>query len=222
MKRVLAWPGAMLVVLVAVTGCDQVITEFGSGERGSGTVIAETREVSGFDEIALLGSGVVVVDVDGAESLVIDAEDNIMPLLTTEVKNGTLELGAESSISPTKEIRYTISAAELKGVSIRGSGDIIATNLEHPEFNAVISGSGRIEPEGFAELLTVNISGSGKYAGAALEAGTGEVTVSGSGDAVVNAVNILDVTISGSGSVEYLGNPALETSISGSGDVNQR
>lgn len=222
MKRLLAGPAALLLVLVAVTGCDRVIADFGSGERGSGTVITESREVSGFDEIALLGSGVVVVDVDGTESLVIEAEDNIMPLLTTEVKSGTLELGADSPISPTKEIRYTISAAALEGVTISGSGNITATNVESPEFAAVIAGSGHIEPVGSADVLTVSISGSGEYAGAGLEARTGVVTVSGSGDAAVYVTDVLDVTISGSGSVEYLGNPALKTSISGSGDVSQR
>lgn len=83
----------MLVVAVLAAGCT----------IGSGSMITETRNVSGFDEIVLLGSGDVIVTMTGTESLEIEAEDNIMPLLTTEVRNGRLELGPKSSISPTHQ-----------------------------------------------------------------------------------------------------------------------
>jgi hypothetical protein len=145
-----------------------------------------------------------------------------MPLLTTEVNNGTLELGAESSIRPTEDVRYVISAALLDGVAIEGSGEITATNIESASFSAGIDGSGTITPSGSVALLSVDISGSGEFAGAELEARDAEVTVSGSGDAVVNATAVLEVEISGSGNVEYIGNPALSTSISGSGNISQR
>jgi hypothetical protein len=217
MKRQSVGLAALLILVVAATGCDQLI-----GVRGSGNVITESRDVSGFSEVAVLGSGVVIVDVNGTESLVIEAEDNIMPLLSTEVRGETLELGAEESISPTVEVRYTISAAALDGVSISGSGNITATNIDSKTFAARIDGSGYIEPAGNTGALDVEISGSGEYSGAGLVAQTGEVTVSGSGDAVVNATDALEVTISGSGSVEYLGNPSLSTSISGSGNISQR
>jgi hypothetical protein len=48
-------------------------------------------------------SGVVVVEVHSTESLTIEAVHNIMPPLTTEVRNGRLELGPKSSISPTHQ-----------------------------------------------------------------------------------------------------------------------
>lgn len=207
-----------LVAVVSLAACD----EFGSGVRGSGTVETESREVSGFNEIVLSGSGDVVVTVDGTESLTIEAEDNIMPLLTTEVSNGRLELGAESAISPTQGITYTISAAAMNGVTVSGSGEVMVSGIDEESFAVKISGSGNVEASGTTGDLAVNVSGSGNYEGEVLVAAIGEVTVSGSGNALVNVTDVLDVTISGSGNVDYIGDPDISSSVSGSGNVNQR
>jgi hypothetical protein len=217
-RRTLVLTATALLIVLAVSACG--ISVF--GERGSGNVITESRVVSGFDEILLSGSGEVVVDVDGTESLTIEAEDNIMPLLTTEVRNGRLELSTKSSISPTVSVIYTISAATLDGLSIGGSGDITATGINADSFDAEISGSGQIEMAGTTDALDVEISGSGRYAGADLVATVATVSVSGSGHALVNVTDKMDAEVSGSGTVEYIGDPNVSSSISGSGDISQR
>jgi hypothetical protein len=197
--------------------------------------------VSGFDEIVLLTSGDVNVEVTGTESLEIKADDNIMALLTAEVVNGRLELGSSEPFSTTRGITYTITAAELAGVTISGSGDVDASRIDTDSFEATvtgsgtlnpsgtcsrleatISGSGDINPSGSCADLEVTINGSGKFAGDDLEAATGTDTVSGSGDAVVNVTDNLSVRISGSGDVRYIGDPTVSESISGSGDVSRR
>ena len=210
--------GAAVLAALSVPACGTDAV----GVRGSGNVITESRDVSGFDEIVVLGSGEIVVDIDGTESLTIEAEDNIIPLLTTEVSGGRLELSVESNTSPTVEVKYSITAAALVGVSIAGSGDVTVIDIDADSFDVEISGSGRVEPAGTAGWLVVDISGSGKYVGAGLAAAAGTVDISGSGNAVVNVTDDLDVDISGSGNVEYLGDPSLTSSISGSGDIQQR
>jgi hypothetical protein len=216
-RRILTLTATALFIVLAVSACD--ITVF--GERGSGNVITETRTVSGFDEIVLSGSGEVVVDINGTESLTIEAEDNIMPLVMTEVHDGRLELSTKSSISPTVTVIYTISAAELDGVSIGGSGAITVTGIDADSFDAEISGSGQIEAMGTTDTLDVEISGSGRYAGADLVASVATVSMSGSGHALVDVTDILDAEVSGSGTVEYIGDPNVSSSISGSGDISQ-
>jgi hypothetical protein len=217
-RRILTLTATALFVVLAVSACNFNVF----GERGSGNVITETRTVSGFDEIVLSGSGEVVVDINGTESLTIEAEDNIMPLLTTEVHDGRLELSTKSGISPTVTVIYTVSAAELDGVSVDGSGDITVTGIDADSFDADISGSGQIEATGTTDALDVEISGSGRYTGADLVASVATVSVSGSGHALVNATETLDAEVSGSGTVEYIGDPNVSSSLSGSGDISQR
>jgi len=202
----------MLVAGVFATGCTV----------GSGDVITESRDVTGFDEIVLLGSGDVIIDVTGTESLEIEAEDNVMPLLTSEVIDGRLELGVEGSITTSRGITYTITAARLVGVTIRGSGDVNGSDIDAESFEATIEGSGIVDLTGTSSELTVRIGGSGNFDGQDLESATGAVRIDGSGGALVNVAEDLTVTINGSGDVEYIGDPVLHQTINGSGDVSRR
>lgn len=208
-----------LLVVLAVLGVSCTVFS----ERGSGNVVTESREVNDFNEIVLEGSGRVIVDVTGDESLSIEAEDNIIPLLETEVRNGRLHLGSRSSISPTTEIIYTITAATLDGVVISGSGNVAVTGVESVDFRVEISGSGNVETAGMASnMLSVSISGSGEYDGEDLLAVDGDVNVDGSGNAVINVTGNLDISLSGSGNIEYIGSPSVNVDKSGSGSVTQR
>ena len=212
---------ATLTVLLAALLCVSCIRP---GVDGSGNVITESREVSDFNEIVLGGTGRVIVEVTGTESLTIEAEDNIMPLLETRVSNGRLRLDTSGSISPTVEIVYTITAETLDGLVISGSGVVEAEAIDGTDFRADISGSGDVHVEGtISGLLSVSISGSGAFDGESLTAPEGRVDVSGSGDAVVNVTDALEVSVSGSGDVDYLGSPpSVASSVSGSGTVTQR
>ena len=220
MKRILGMALFLGIVLVA-GGCDEIGDAVG-GVRGSGNLITEERDVSGFDEIVILGSGDVTVSVTGTESLLIEAEDNIMPLLTTEVKNGRLELGSKKSYSTSKGVKYTITAATLDGLEINGSGDVYATGIDVESFEVEINGSGDVNAEGTSAQLDVGISGSGRYDGEGLVAAFGVVSVSGSGTAVVNVTDDLVASVSGSGSIDYIGDPVLDADTSGSGNISQR
>jgi hypothetical protein len=193
------------------------------GVQGSGNVITETRDVSGFSEIVVGGSGVVMVEVTGTESVTIEAEDNIMPLLETDVSNGRLVLDATRSISPTVDIVYTITAADLEGLEVSGSAEVDATGVDAGDFSVDISGSGDVAAAGTLDrLLSLSISGSGAFDGESLTAPQGTVDISGSGNAVVNVTETLDVSVSGSGNVEYIGSPDVDEDISGSGNIDQR
>ena len=214
MRRLLVYSAFLLMLSLAVGAC--------AGERGSGIMATESREVSGFDQVDLSVSGTVLIAVTGTESLTIEAEDNILPLLTTEVRNGRLELGAKQNISPTREIVYTITVVSLEAVAVSGSGSVTATGIDASGFDVKISGSGTVIPDGVSESLDLSISGSGAFEGEALESATATVSVSGSGNAVVNVTDDLDVKVSGSGNVEYFGDPEVSVSRSGSGDVSKR
>lgn len=231
------WPVTLAVLLV--TGCSNTII---GGIQGSGEMTSETRDVSGFDEIVLEGSGTVTVEVTGTESLTIEAEDNLMSRLTSDVEDGRLVLGVRGPIRATREIVYTITAATLEGIAIAGSGEVEVGDVtadtftveisgsgsvavpfvETGDFVATVSGSGSIEAAGTTNGLDVEIPGSGTFSGEALEAATGTVTIAGSGNAVVNVSDKLDATVSGSGNIDYLGDPTVESTISGSGSIRSR
>lgn len=229
--------GATVAALFLV-GCSTL-----TGVRGSGDVVSETREVSDFDGVDLSGEGHVTITIGDEFSLVISAEDNIMPLLTSEVSDGVLVLGTSESISPTEEIDYEVTlplvsllevsgsgridasgvVAEDLGLDVSGSGALQAEDISVTSLQAEVSGSGQVGVSGETDHVQVSISGSGALEGENLIARTGVVNVSGSGSVVVGVTDDLEVDVSGSGSVEYIGNPpSLDVDVSGSGDVSGR
>jgi hypothetical protein len=233
MRRIAIEVGAMLLLATAFAGCGSV------GVRGSGNPAIESREVSGFSEIVLKGAGRLVVDVTGTESLTIEADDNLLPLITSEVVDGRLVLDATSSIAPTTDIIHSVTVKTLHGVHLDGSGDIVVSALDASDFDASIGGSGDVElseidvgrldariegsgeiiAAGSAEQLDVSISGSGTFSGERLESFDCSVDISGSGDATVFATSTLAGSISGSGDITYFGDPRLDSDIAGSGEL---
>ncbi len=208
---------AVILVTLIAAACGSDV----DGVRGSGDVQTDERAVSGFDEILLEGGGSIVVDVSGTESLRIEADDNLLPLLSSEVRGRRLELRTRESIAPSQPIVYTIGAVAFEGISIVGSGDVVATNLDCTSFDASIAGAGDLDLTGECDRLDLSITGTGGFAGEAFEVATADIGISGSGNVVVNATDELVVRITGSGDVGYLGDPSTDIDIAGSGDVRK-
>ncbi|MFW2335701.1 GIN domain-containing protein [Ilumatobacter sp.] len=209
--------GAVLLVTLVAAACGSDV----DGVRGSGDVQTDERAVSGFDEILLEGGGSIVVDVSGTESLRIEADDNLLPLLSSEVRGRRLELRTRESIAPSQPVVYTIGAVAFEGISIVGSVDLVATNLDCTSFDASIAGAGDLDLTGECDRLELSITGTGGFAGEAFEVATADIDISGSGNVVVNATDELVVRITGSGDVAYLGDPSTDIDIAGSGDVRK-
>jgi Putative auto-transporter adhesin, head GIN domain len=204
---------ALMIVALVVTAC--------SVTKGSGKVVSQTREVSGFTKVELSGSGELTIEKTGTESLTISAEDNLLPELTSEVAGGTLTLGTKPNvtITPTKPITYSLTVKDLSGLAVSGSGSARVSNLTTNSLPTEISGSGTITASGTVNDQDVAISGSGDYQGEQLTSKTAKVQISGSGTASVLATDLLDVKISGSGTLTYSGNPQITQEISGSGKL---
>lgn len=209
--------------------------------RGSGKIVQEDRAVSGFDKVSLQGSGDILLSQGSEEGLTIEADDNLMEYITTEVRNGELVIAFKDNVSlqTTRDIRYHLKVKDLSSISVSGSGDINADAFKTDALRVAVSGSGNVKIDnldvnrldiqssgsgnydlrGKAGAADVTISGSGKYLAGDLETGDTSITIGGSGEAMVWANTNLKVQISGSGDVSYYGTPSISQSISGSGDV---
>src|SRR4030095_14010684 len=80
--------GLSLMVLIAGGCVGDFVTV-----KGSGIARQESRQVHDFSEMSLSGSGEVFIEQTGKESLTIEADDNLLPYLETEVQGGALTLG---------------------------------------------------------------------------------------------------------------------------------
>jgi hypothetical protein len=235
----------LAILVLSASACNQVQVSFGGANAvvGSGKVVSETREVSGFTSVLVSGSGRAEITIGDSDSLVIEAEDNILPLIESSVFNGKLTIGMKpnTSISTMRGIRYTITVKSLSGVESSGSTDITVTNTARADsFNASTSGSGAIQladvqaatldahtsgsgnitAAGKVDTATITTSGSGNFSGANLQCASATATTSGSGNVTLWVTGSLTARTSGSGNVSYYGQPSVSRSESGSGRVN--
>jgi len=207
-------------------------------------IIKERREVAGFDEILVEGTGDILLKQGETEELVIEADESLLPRLKSEVQGGRLELGLQHWYDfifaiPNPRITYHITVRSLRGLTISGSGKLRSERLQTDRLRLKVSGSGELElPDLQAADYELDISGSGKarlggavqrqeieISGSAevraedLDSQETRVRISGSASIRLRVQQRLAVRISGSGEVLYHGQPAIEQRISGSGTI---
>ncbi|MGI0149313.1 MAG: GIN domain-containing protein, partial [Thermoplasmata archaeon] len=114
---------ALVTALITATGCEAISMASGA-VRGSGKVATASRELPPFTRIEILGSSDVEASVGGAQNVTVEADDNILPMITTEVHNGALVISSRGSFMSRSTVRVTLSVPALEGVSVTGSGDV--------------------------------------------------------------------------------------------------
>ena len=209
-----------LLVGLVLSSCSFTLTY----EQGSGNVIQETRAIDRVDRIAFEGIGKLVITQGSETSLEIEAEDNILPRIVTEVDRGMLTIRFdterwENIIRPTKPIIFRLQVENLQELSLSGLGDVELMDLELDVLAVRLSGAGTIDASGSARRLEINVSGAGTYDSADLESEDVNINLSGAGNAVVWATEALDVSISGLGNVSYYGSPVVHQSVTGLGNI---
>ncbi len=214
--------------------------------RGSGNVISQSRDVSGFSTVVLAGVGELTITQDNTESLTIQAEDNLLPLIKTVVKDNILTIGLNDDVlsgalAPTKPIQYDLHVKSLEAIQISGAGNVTTKALKSASLELSTSGAGNMNIGGIdaQELTTTTtgagsatlagkaakedttLSGLGSYTAGDLQSNDVSITISGAGSATVWAAQTLTVRISGAGSVSYYGSPVVTKNISGVGSIKQ-
>ncbi len=239
---------ALACVLAAAAGVVGVSAQawempFGKHVVGSGQVIQVPRSVSSFKGISLdIPARVEIVQGD-SETLRMETDDNIAPLIETVVEKDQLKIRLAqraSNIRPTA-LRIFVQVRSLEALGISGTGTIVTNALRTPRLSVAISGSGDIglrdldtdtltvsiagngdlAAAGRADTVRISIAGSGDVKASKLASKTMKINISGSGDAQVWATESLAVSIAGSGDVGYFGEAAVSQSVAGSGRIKK-
>jgi hypothetical protein len=219
---------------------------FGGGTTGSGKVVSETRNVQDFLAVSVSYPANVLIQQGKTESVKIEAEDNLLPQLSTEMQNGTLIIRNEETdwskrVNPTKPVRITIMVKDLRNlnfssagsvrveklvtdelsVSISGAGSLVLDQLNTRRLDCHLSGAGNANATGVADELKLSISGVGSFDGSNLFSKNADTHISGAGSATVHPKGELTAEISGTGFVHFYGTPHVTSRISGLGSVNK-
>lgn len=222
------------IILIMASSCIRF-----TGTVGSGNVISEERKVEGFNRISVSAGINLFIKQDSSETLKIEAEDNLMPIIITEVKNGRLEIRYKNlsfGLSATKPVNVYVTAKELNEINASSGANVKAEeiradnlkiNLSSGALGEIIVQTSQIDADatsgsvirisGKTDKQNVNLSSSGNYNGEDLSSTSAFVNVSSGSSAKVKVSDSLDVNISSGAIVQYSGSPKISSDISSGG-----
>lgn len=226
----------IILAVVAVSGCTT------QGATGSGNIINQSQNVSGFNQVSVDGSGTLIITQGNKESLTIEAEDNVLPNIKTSVTNNVLNIKHSNyNVVPTKPVKYYLTVKDLNSITYLGGGKIQSNglktnsltiningaaegnlaNLNVNTLKIIISGAGKLLMSGNANNQDISITGAGEYNAGNLTSKIGTININGAGKGTVKVSSSLNAVINGAGQIYYIGNPKVTPQMNGAGTIKQ-
>lgn len=215
--------------------------------RGSGDIETEIRHVSGIRTVRLENQGDLRIELGDTESLVVEAEDNLLPLIRTEVRGGELRIFNEGRnwFRNRQPIRYYLTVKSLEGIEVGSTGSVDAPDISADRFDISISSTGNVVMDALeAGDVNIRVSSTGdvmlrRLEAAALDVGisstghvsirdgrvrTQEVRISSTGnyEAMDLDSDVADVRLTSTGSAFLTVNEYLEADLNSTGSVHYR
>lgn len=232
--------GIFAILLLFITsissGCMLI-----DGVEGNGRVVTEERNVSDFNGIDISNAFEIILKQGSSESLTIEADDNLLELIVTEVRGGVLKIYSERNIRHPKSLKIFLTFKEIDYIDISGAVELtsdgkltfdeieidgsgaseIDLELEAEKLEIDFSGASEIDLKGKVTEVNIDLSGASEISAYDLETDIMDLDISGAAEARVFANKELNVEASGAASVRYKGNPSINTNVSGAGSVKR-
>jgi hypothetical protein len=195
-----------------------------------------------FTTAQIEGGYEVILKQGEKETIDIDAPEDKMDKIKTEVANGCLKIWTEGGVQLAK-VKITLTVKNIDALRINGGvnlktpetlkienfkltvagGAAIELLLEGKSFNMEVSGGTSVELAGKVAKAELQLNGAGNLNADKFECDTVLVDITGAGHADVFATNVLKARISGVGAIEYKGNPSnIEKIITGIGVIERK
>lgn len=235
-----------LVFLLSIVACNALAGGSVGSEtiQGSGTMLEEQRTLESFTGVELAMQGTLYIETGTSPTLRIEAEDNLMEYILSEIKGDKLVIGTSPGINlnNTQPINFYLTIVGIDEIDITSSGDIETGRLISGDFKINVSSSGNLSftslvclslqvnisssgdvliPELSSDSITVDISSSGNLELQAGEVPWQKIDISSSGE--YNAKDVVsgeaEVTLSSSGSAYIRVSDSLTGRLSSSGNI---
>jgi hypothetical protein len=206
---------AALTVVGTSVGCDL------GGTRGDGAVKSETRQVAAFSRVETSAGIGISVQIGPAGTLDVRAQENLLPIILTDVENGTLRLRSASNYTTTEKVEVIVTTPSLTGIVLSGGSQGRVEGLEEPRFDIDLSGGSRLTATGEATDLALGASGGSSANLEGLSAQTIKVGASGGSTARVRASQRVHGSASGGTTITVLGDAALGVETTGASHVDR-
>lgn len=212
------------------------------GEKGNGKVAKQERKVSNFTGIDIGGAFDVYLTQGATQSVFIEADDNLLDNIRTEVEGDVLKVYTEDPIRNPKTLKVYITTTGLKSIELSGAVDLETQNkltgstmdlrltgasdskieIEVSKLDMNSSGGTNIVLRGKATEVKMDLSGATELHAFELAAEKYSLDISGAGDAEISVKDELNANISGAANLHYRGTPTkIIEDVSGAGSIKK-
>lgn len=199
-------------------------TVFINCDEDAGRVKGETREIPSFARVEVEGPFSVVIEKGKENTVLIRAQEKIIPLIRTRVEEETLFISSRNNFCATKDLKITVFYREtIKAISFAGSVDGIVENLETDAIQFSLSGSSSLVAKGSAQKMDIQLEGSSSLDAEHLHTETATAHLDGASDALIYTKKALKADIFGASGLVCHGRPEkVEKHITGAGDFTMK
>ncbi|MBN2699511.1 MAG: DUF2807 domain-containing protein [Bacteroidales bacterium] len=205
--------------------CSCYFEGWNNGITGAGNVVEEKRDLDGFTGLHITSGVDVFLSQDAEYTVRVEADENLVEMIKTEVKGELLEVGVEKpGIRRAESKKVFVSLPDLKSIRVSSAGDCTGeTPFRCEELDIEVSSAGDLTMEVYARRIDLDISSSGdvKLSG---EAGDFEADLSSAGD--LDAFDLtakrVDVSVSSAGNAKVFATEELRMVSSSAGYIYYR
>lgn len=140
---------------------------FARSIAGNGKVVKVQKEVSLFKEIQASGIFKLIIRQGEFAPLTLETDENIIPLITTDVSRGRLQLGLKGDVNNLTTLTVYISIPELEKLELDGAASASLENkFTSGSFRLKISGASKVSVSDFTtKEMNIDLSGATKLTG---------------------------------------------------------
>lgn len=232
---------ALISLFFSSCAFDVQFGEFGNGVKGNGDIITENRSTHDeFTQVSAQEGLMVYVTQADEYSIKVEADENVIDLIGTDIKEGRLKIHARKNIGratkkvyvsmPTITTLKSSSGAHLsseneinsKELIVDGSsGAHIRLNVDTDEIEIDASSGANLTVRGTADETDIDVSSGGNINAKNLETDFCEADASSGGNLSIHVNKNLNAEASSGGNISYSGNAKVKHNKMISGSITQ-
>jgi hypothetical protein len=180
---------------------------------GSGDVVSEDRTSGDIERISVAAPIAVVVQTGSPVSVTLTAQPNVLPTVTTEVRDGQLIVNVPPpGYTTAMPVQLSVVTPSLEALTLSGGASGLIQR-SGGDLRLDLSGGATIEGTGTLDTLDLTASSKAVVSFGELVVNTCRVTMSGGSAAELNVVRLLEGDASG-GATVTLAHPGAAVSVS--------
>jgi hypothetical protein len=195
----------LLVLVGALAGCVQ----------GQGPVTSETRDVGAFSRIEASAGIRVVVRIGPSEAVEVTAQENLLPVIATDLRGETLSIQASEDFTTLEPVTVTIVVPALDGITLSGGSQAVIDGLDAESLELRIRGGAQVTAAGSVGSVALHADGGATASLEALSVRVATVSMDGGATATLTASVYVTGTAAGGSRLTVLGDAVLSVEESG-------